>query len=193
MGKHEAPVGATDEWYTPRRIFDALGVRFDMDVAHPGLDKWPAWAAGRVLTADALDQDWSGFVWMNPPFGGRNAVAPWLDKFFAHGNGVALTCDRTSAAWWIGAAARADAHLVIGKPNPRKGDPNKVCFHRPDGSLGKGPGTGTTLFAAGARGVRALVNAQSAGLGLVFQRITEPADAKGTLGHTHVSKRGPHD
>jgi hypothetical protein len=37
---------------------------------------------------------------MNPPFGGRNGLAPWLDKFFANGNGIALTPDRTSAPWW---------------------------------------------------------------------------------------------
>ena len=27
--------GETDEWYTPKYIFDALGVEFDLDVASP--------------------------------------------------------------------------------------------------------------------------------------------------------------
>lgn len=27
--------GESDEWYTPRYIFDALNARFDMDVAAP--------------------------------------------------------------------------------------------------------------------------------------------------------------
>jgi hypothetical protein len=31
----EPNTGATDERYTPRHVFDALGVEFDMDVAAP--------------------------------------------------------------------------------------------------------------------------------------------------------------
>ena len=34
MGQWETK-GASDEWYTPAYIFDALGERFDMDVASP--------------------------------------------------------------------------------------------------------------------------------------------------------------
>lgn len=29
--------GESDEWYTPRYVFDALGVTFDLDVAAPRL------------------------------------------------------------------------------------------------------------------------------------------------------------
>jgi len=28
-------LGATDEWYTPKYIFDAMDTFFDLDVAHP--------------------------------------------------------------------------------------------------------------------------------------------------------------
>ena len=38
---------------------------------------------------------WAGFVWMNAPFGARNGLEPWLAKFFAHNNGIALVPDRT--------------------------------------------------------------------------------------------------
>lgn len=175
MSAHELSEGTSNEYYTPKFVFDAMAVRFDLDVAHPGQDKWPAWAAPRVLTAAALEIDWGdNFVWMNAPFGKRMGLEPWLDKFFAHGNGVALTPDRTSAGWWIKASLRADAHLVVGKPNPKRRDPNKIAFHRPDGSVARQPGTGTTLFAAGDRGVKALWNAQRAGLGVVFHRLTNP-------------------
>lgn len=34
MAAYEA-AGETDEWYTPRYIFDALGETFDLDVACP--------------------------------------------------------------------------------------------------------------------------------------------------------------
>lgn len=153
MSSWEA-LGRTDEWYTPPRIFAALGCRFDLDVAHP--DAPTHVPADRVITQASLEAAWSGFVWMNPPFGGRNALAPWLEKFFAHGNGIALTPDRTSAPWWQDAARRADALLFTR---------GKVRFLRPDGSEGRSPGCGTTLFAAGGDAVEALRRAHAAGLG----------------------------
>lgn len=162
MGAWEPNTGGSDEWYTPAYIFDALDVSFDLDVAAPRLGpknlKVSEWFCD---TQDGLSQPWHGRVWMNPPFGGRNGLIPWLDKFFAHGNGIALTPDRTSAPWWQDANRRADATLFIA---------GKVKFERPDGSLGKSPGTGTTLFACGPRSVMALRDAQYNGLGVVMQR-----------------------
>jgi hypothetical protein len=154
MSHWETP-GASDEWYTPSAIFDALGVRFALDVAAPTNGPLHV-PCSRWLSSGSLAADWHGFVWMNPPFGGRNSLKPWLDKFFAHGNGIALTPDRTSAPWWQEAARRADAVLFIA---------GKVRFIRPDGSEGKSPSNGTTLFAAGYLGVLALDNARKQGLG----------------------------
>lgn len=148
MGVWEA-IGQSDEWYTPAYIFDALDVRFDMDVAapkegprHVPCNGWH-WENSLSLT-------WSGFVWMNPPFGGRNGLEPWLQRFIAHGNGIALVPDRTSAPWFQIYCTQADAVLFVAP---------KIKFERPDGSLGKQPGTGTALLAMGEMGVRALLNA----------------------------------
>ena len=163
MSSWEPCLGASDEWYTPAYIFDALGDEFDLDVASPriGAPHVPS-ANWFSVENDGLSQPWHGFVWMNPPFGGRNGLVPWLDRFFAHGNGIALTPDRTSAPWWQHANRRADATLFIA---------GKVKFERPDGSIGKSPGTGTTLFAAGERAVNALMLAEMNGLGAVMRRI----------------------
>lgn len=161
-------VGATDEWYTPRYIFDALQVDFDMDVAAPvgGPRHVPT---SRYVTKDrdGLTEIWNGFVWMNPPFGGRNGLVPWLDRFFAHGNGIALTPDRTSAPWWQDAAQRADAMLLIR---------GKTRFERPDGSVGKSPGDGVTLWASGPRAVAAIKRAGPV-LGTAFVRAEQKGDA----------------
>lgn len=158
--------GASDEWYTPKYIFDAMGAHFDLDVAHP-LQTGAHVPCRRFIFADSLTETWGGFVWMNPPFGGRNGIVPWLDKFFEHGNGVALTPARTSAPWWQNAARRAGAVLFIA---------GKVKFERLDGSVGKSPSNGTTLFASGRRGLEALDNAQRAGLGWMASSFTEDLD-----------------
>lgn len=160
---HWEQAGKSDEWYTPKYIFDAMGVFFDCDVAHPkGVGIMTP--CQTVITERSLDSDWRGMIWMNPPFGGRNGLLPWLEKFFAHGNGVALTPDRTSAPWYHYALKRADAMLVI------KG---RVKFIRPCGAVGANPNTGTTLWASGVRAVHALANAERNNLGTVLVRMEE--------------------
>lgn len=140
MAAYEA-AGETDEWYTPKYIFDALGVTFDLDVACPpdGPRHVPAAA---FFCERALEHPWHGLVWMNPPFGHMSTKRAWLAKFFAHGDGIALLPDRTSAPWWQEAAPRASAICFVA---------GKIKFERPDGSIGESPGTGSCLFAAGER------------------------------------------
>jgi hypothetical protein len=145
-GTHES-IGKSDEWYTPAWIFEALGERFDMDVATTPDHTHLHVPTNRWIYADSLNAIWDGFIWLNPPFGKRNGVAPWLSKFFAHGDGIALTPDRTGCPWWQKANRQADATFFI---TP------KVKFIRPDGSLGRSPANGTTLFATGPRAVAAL-------------------------------------
>jgi hypothetical protein len=111
------------------------------------------------VTACSLGTPWEGFVWMNPPFGGRNALVPWLAKFFDHGEGIALTPDRTSAPWWQQFAPRADLILFVAP---------KLKFIAASGTPGKSPAQGTCLMAAGMEGMRALHRAQRAGLGVLM-------------------------
>lgn len=163
MAAYEA-AGETDEWYTPAYIFDAIGERFDLDVAAPICGPLHV-PADRWISAGSLDAEWEGFVWMNPPFGHQNTKRQWLAKFFEHGNGIALLPDRTSAPWWQEAAPKASAVLFVSP---------KVKFIRPDGTRGEQPGTGTTLLASGARGAAALMRAQS--LGVVFRPLVSEGD-----------------
>jgi len=157
---HWEASGKSDDWWTPKYIFDALGETFDLDVSAPIEGPLHVPCLGWLYDR-GLERAWNGFVWMNPPFGGRNGLKPWLDKFLQHGNGIALVPDRTSAPWWQEMARKADALLFIG---------GKVRFIRPDGSTGDSPSTGTVLVAAGDRGVGALVGADKAGLGLCYER-----------------------
>ena len=150
--------GKSDDWYTPKFVFQELGESFYMDVAAPkeGPRHCPAFT---WISSSSLDKEWRGFIWMNAPFGGRNSLQAWLDKFFEHGNGIALTPDRTSAPWWQSAYKKADMILFTN---------GKIKFERPDGSIGKSPGSGVTLWAAGDRAAKSLIRAKS--LGAVVSR-----------------------
>lgn len=158
--------GKSDDWYTPKQVFNALGCAFDLDVAAPTEGPLHVPCAAWISEA-ALDSEWSGFVWMNPPFGGRNSLEPWLAKFFAHGNGIALTPDRTSAPWFQAAWSAADAVLFT----------RKVRFLRPDGTEGKSPSNGTALWAIGPQAVAALANASRVGFGILAMPMARSAAA----------------
>lgn len=148
--------GKSDEWYTPEYVFSALDTVFDVDVAGR---KCPAYCvpSESVIEDESLVKVWEGFAWMNPPFGGRNSLDIWMHKFFIHGNGIALTPDRTSAPWFRGSWLKAD--MVMFTP--------KIKFLRPDGSLGKSPSNGTALWAIGNKGVNALRQAYKNNLGIL--------------------------
>lgn len=160
MALHEQSVGASDEWYTPPHVFNALGCSFDVDVASPGKAATPWIPAVQFITAESLNEHWRGFVWMNAPFGARNGLVPWLAKFVLHGNGIALTPDRTSAPWWQEFAPKAELILFVAP---------KIKFIDPTGAAGKSPAQGTSLLAIGARAREALRRAAASGLGIVMR------------------------
>ena len=159
MALHEQSVGASDEWYTPPCVFAALGCRFDVDVASPGADKVPWIPAARHITANSLERPWRGFVWLNPPFGPRNGLVPWIRKFVDHGNGIMLVPDRSSAPWWQMWAPQMDLILFTR---------GKLKFIGADGTPGMSPAQGTCLGAIGRKGVAALLRAADRGFGIAL-------------------------
>jgi phage N-6-adenine-methyltransferase len=78
----------TDDYYTPKWVFDALGIHFDLDVACPpaGPPHTPT-KAFYTQETDGLSSPWYGTVWMNPPY---SNPTPWVHKWIEHGNGLAL-------------------------------------------------------------------------------------------------------
>ncbi len=95
MGGHARGYeGRTVEWYTPPGIFEALGLKFDLDPCAPacGLPWIPA-ARFYSLPDDGLVKPWEGRVWVNPPYGPH--AAKWMRRLAAHGDGIALVFART--------------------------------------------------------------------------------------------------
>jgi hypothetical protein len=136
MAEHEPCVGASNEWYTPPEIFEALGLVFDLDPCSPGPGHWvPAYTI-YTRVDDGLARPWFGRVFVNPPFGGRHGHLPWIERFLDHGNGIAIVRAYTSAGWFHDLALRAETMLF-----PR----GKTKFIRSDGTIGSQPGGGPAV------------------------------------------------
>lgn len=100
------------EWYTPKWIFDALELEFDLDPCSPH-DMESAVPAKTKYTVfdNGLSKPWFGRVWLNPPYGPD--VATWIRRMIAHGDGIALVFSRTDAKWFQEAMLSANSMLLI--------------------------------------------------------------------------------
>jgi hypothetical protein len=82
------PIVTSDDYYTPKWLFDALNVTFDLDVASP--INGPLFTPTKSYYSihnDGLQQPWHGTVWLNPPYSNPK---PWVEKWLNHKNGFAL-------------------------------------------------------------------------------------------------------
>jgi hypothetical protein len=87
----------SDDCYTPRWVFDAMGLRFDLDVAAPVGGPWHV-PCERFYTAedDGLAQPWEGLVWCNPPYSDYWA---WAARWLQHDMGVLMGIVLPETTW----------------------------------------------------------------------------------------------
>lgn len=127
----------TNDYYTPKWLFDLMGLSFDIDVAAPA--KGIPWIPAKRWFSqadDGLSQNWGGgLVWMNPPF---SNITPWVNKFIENNNGIALLVVSRSK-WFAELWDKADAVMAT---------PAALKFERPDGTT-KAISFQTFLFALG--------------------------------------------
>lgn len=154
--------GGSVEYYTPKYIFEGLNVNFDLDVCSPLDRTFISTPALDFISENSLEQEWKGFIWMNPPYASEKNKIKWIEKFIEHANGVALMPDRTSASWWQLFAKNADCFVFVN---------DKIKFITENGSTAKSPGNGSTLFALGNKGRQALINFEQAGLGSIYKLL----------------------
>lgn len=160
MGHYENQGGHV-EYYTPKYIFEAMNVTFELDVAHPA-DFHTHVPCKQFYSEGSLEKEWNGFVWMNPPYGSEKNKIKWIEKFIDHGNGIALMPDRTSAEWWQIFAKGSDLHGFTF---------DKIKFELSDGTTADSPGNGNTFFAIGGKGMDALMNLKSSNLVHVYRKF----------------------
>jgi hypothetical protein len=112
LGQADIDHETSDDWYTPPYIFEALGLDYELDVSAPPIGV-PWIPARRFLSVidDGLATEWKGRVWMNPPY---SNPLPWIDKFIAHGDGVA--CIPTSTGLWMLKFWESDAAWLMLPP-----------------------------------------------------------------------------
>lgn len=135
-----------DEWLTPPFIIDALG-EFDLDPCSPTVRPWPTAKIHFTEEDDGLSKNWSGRVWMNPPYS-QNKF--WLRKLSSHGNGIALLFARTETQMFFDYVWNKAAAIFFLK--------NRITFHNVDGSPAKSGNAGapSCLIAYGKENIEAL-------------------------------------
>jgi len=124
MGSHQSARAETTTWLTPPNIVEALGA-FDLDpCAAPSPRPWSTAARHIELPEDGLAAEWSGRVWLNPPYSFE--AWNWLSKLADHGKGTALIFARTETAGFVSEVwGKATALLFLH---------GRLYFHRPDGT-----------------------------------------------------------
>ncbi len=124
LSSHQSARAKSTTYLTPREILTPLG-SFDLDpCAAPSPRPWPTAARHIELPEDGLAAEWSGRVWLNPPFG-REASA-WLERMAAHGNGIALVPARTETAMFYRSVWGVATGVLFLRGRPH--------FHRAEGS-----------------------------------------------------------
>lgn len=152
---------ATDDWLSPRPVVDVLGP-FDLDpccvpkmpwrTARRMVSNVAARSRNTVHACGLTEIDWTGIVWVNPPY---SDVLPWVERMAEHGNGFMLVpAKSTDTAWGQLLLETADAVLF------QRG---RFEFCLPDGSDSGGAWAPSLVAAYGRRCVKKLERAVAEG------------------------------
>lgn len=111
MGSHQSAKMINEEWLTPREIIDSFPL-FNLDPCAPFNQPWRTASKKYTKEDNGLIQDWSGSVFLNPPYG-RECIK-WMRKLSEHGNGIALIFARTETKLFFETVwNKADSILFI--------------------------------------------------------------------------------
>lgn len=107
----------TDLWSTPQDFFDRLNAEFNFELdvcATPENAKCKKYFTEHQ---NGLLQEWTGVVWMNPPYG--REISAWIQKAYESAQRgsivVCLVPSRTDTAWWHDYCMKGEIRLVRGR------------------------------------------------------------------------------
>ena len=133
------------DWETPQEFFDALDreFHFTLDVsATPSNTKCRHYFTPEV---DGLKQQWTGVIWMNPPYG--RDIDRWVKKAFdaaiAGATVVALLPVRSDTKWWASFVSYAEVRFITGRlrfggATSSAPFPSAIAIWRPGAVFSKG-------------------------------------------------------
>lgn len=107
----------TDEWSTPDDFFAELNETFHFDLDACASPRNAKCARYFTREQDALQQQWQGKVWMNPPYG--REIAAFMRKAYEESLlGATVVClvpSRTDTQWWHRYAMRGQIIYLRGR------------------------------------------------------------------------------
>ena len=108
---------STDNWSTPKKLFDELNKEFNFTT-----DVCASLENAKCKNffnkeKDGLKQEWTGVCWMNPPYG--REIGKWLKKAYESSiNGATVVClipARTDTAWWHDYVMKGKIRFIRGR------------------------------------------------------------------------------
>ena len=108
---------ATDDWATPQTFFDEQNAKYNFTLDACASDSNHKVANYYTVEDNALIQDWTGVVWLNPPYG--REIGKFMAKAYAESlKGAKVVClvpARTDTAWWHDYAAKGEVTFIRGR------------------------------------------------------------------------------
>ena len=111
----------SDDWWTPQWVFDMLDQEFGFEIDVCASAENAKCERFFSREDNALDQEWTGVCWMNPPYGrsGDQGIYQWMQK--AHQSaqaGATVVCfvpARTDTQWWWDHALEGEIRFIKGR------------------------------------------------------------------------------
>ena len=105
------------DWETPDSIFDPLNEEFGFTIDVCANDANAKCKDYFSEEDNALEQEWNGVCWMNPPFGEQGK---WVKKAYESSeSGAIVVCllpARTNTNWWHEYCMKGEVRFIKGRP-----------------------------------------------------------------------------
>jgi site-specific DNA-methyltransferase (adenine-specific) len=118
---------ASCEWGTPISLFTRLDAEFAFDLDVCATSQNAKCRRYFTVKEDGLTQEWSGNIWMNPPYG--RGIDKWVAKAASsHVMCVCLLPVRSDTRWWHAYVMRATEIRLLTRRLSFEGSTNKAPF-----------------------------------------------------------------